>query len=58
MCILGLGWAGGDGGEQAREQVDPREVRLPGELQCGVDAGGVENGGLGAAVAEVRRQLE
>lgn len=49
----GMGRPCCDGGEPAREQVDSRKVRLPGELQCGVDAGRAEDGGFGAAVAKV-----
>lgn len=48
----GMGGACGDGRKPAREQVDTRQVRLPGELQRRVDAGHAENGGFRAAVAQ------
>lgn len=34
--------------------MDPCEVRLPGELQCGVYSRGAEDSGFCASVAEVR----
>ena len=49
----GLGGAGGDGGEQAAQQVDPGEVRLPGVLQRGVHQGRAQDGGQRAASTQV-----
>lgn len=52
-CNAGLGWSCRYGGESAREQMDSCEMRLPGELQCGIDTWRIENGRLGSTVATV-----
>lgn len=49
----GLGGTGGDGGEQTREQVDPRQVRLSGELQRRVYQRTTAHCGLRTSSAQV-----
>lgn len=45
----GLGGSGGDGGKPPRKQVDPREVRLSGELQRRIHQRHTKDGRLRAA---------
>lgn len=54
LLVVGLGGAGGDGGKPTLQQVDSRQVRLPGELQCGVHARGAKDHRFRATPSQVQ----
>lgn len=51
FSVPGLGRTSSDGGKPAHGQVDPREMRLPRELQCGLDKGRAQDHRFGATFA-------